>query len=248
MYSIISLLFVTASLNGLEPQAGYPANQFPQTNTAQTEKKNTSIKSVVFDFGGVLVKPDENILIAYLADFFTVDPNQIRELKVKELEWMRVNDTEFSFWENYGKQNGKSLPAQWREEYAAVKLASVKELPLIAEILEDLQKEGYALDMLSNFEPWMDPLLDRFEYRIQFNHLYLSYQTKKEKPSVDAYEAVLNDLNLEGKDIIFIDDQLKNVQAAQKLGIDAIHFISAVQLREELIKRQLLSKCTSRKA
>jgi HAD superfamily hydrolase (TIGR01509 family) len=242
IYQILSLLFTATSLHSLQFEINYLADPFSPRWTSQTETSHTPIKSVVFDFGGVLVKPDEDMLIAFLADFFDVEAYQIRELKVKELQWMRVNDTEFLFWENYGKERGKSLPLNWREEYSAVKLASVKELPLIPELLEDMQKEGHALEILSNFEPWMESLLDRFRYRDKFNHLYLSYQTKKEKPSADAYEAVLNDLNLQGKDIIFIDDQLKNVQAAQKLGIDAIHFISTVQLREELVKRKLLSR------
>lgn len=96
--------------------------------------------------------------------------------------------------------------------------------------------------MLSNFEEWMEPLLDQFGYRDNslFSHLYLSYKTQKEKPSSDAYQYVLTDLSLRGSETIFIDDQLKNIEAARKLGIDAIHFTSAELLRKDLVTRGIL--------
>lgn len=53
---------------------------------------------------------------------------------------------------------------------------------------------------------------------------------------------VLSDLDLQKNEVIFIDDQLKNIQAAQELGIDAIHFSSASDLRNELVKRNILKK------
>lgn len=53
---------------------------------------STPVKSVIFDFGGVLVKPDENALITYLASSFGVSEDEIRNLQVRELQWIRVND------------------------------------------------------------------------------------------------------------------------------------------------------------
>jgi HAD superfamily hydrolase (TIGR01509 family) len=156
---------------------------------------------------------------------------------VKELQWIRVSDAEFAFWQKYGEQVGKALPPHWREDYQAVKMAAVREEPGMSELLNELRGAGYSLAILSNFEPWMEPLLERFGYRSQFDHLYLSYQTHIEKPSAQAYQAMLDDLGLREQEILFIDDQVRNVRAAEKLGIDAIPFVSVSDLRKELVER-----------
>lgn len=204
---------------------------------------STPVKSVIFDFGGVLVKPDENVLVAYLAQFFGVSEEEIRKLEVSELQWIRVNDTEFGIWQRYAKERFNiELSDDWRKEYGTIKMRAVKELPGIRQLLEEIRRRGYTLEMLSNFEEWMEPFLDQFGYRDEslFQHLYLSYKTKKEKPSDEAYKQILTDLDLRAKETIFIDDQLKNIEAAKKLGIDAIHFSSAEQLRKELVARGIL--------
>jgi len=210
---------------------------------AATYSISTGVKSVVLDFGGVLAKPDENILIRYLANSFGVSEDEIRKLQVSELQWIRVNDTEFGIWKNYAKERFDiDLSDDWRRTYEAEKIKAVRELPGIRKLLEDIRNEGYTLEMLSNFEEWMEPLLDRFGYRDQslFSHLYLSYKTKQEKPAEEAYQYVLDDLHLQTREIIFIDDQLKNITAAQDYGIDAIHFTSAELLRKELVTRGIL--------
>jgi HAD superfamily hydrolase (TIGR01509 family) len=201
------------------------------------------VKSVIFDFGGVLAKPDENELVAYLVTAFGVSEDEIREQQVSELQWIRVNDTEFGIWKKYAKEKCNiDLTDEWRVEYAAVKMKAVKELPGIRELLVDLRNQGYSLEILSNFEEWMEPLLNRFGYKDPnlFSHLYLSYETKQEKPSREAYEQLLTDLRLQGNETLFIDDQIKNIEAAKELGIDAIHFTSAEELRQALILRGIL--------
>jgi HAD superfamily hydrolase (TIGR01509 family) len=214
-----------------------------QASIAAMYSITTPVKSIIFDFGGVLVKPDEDRLITYLANSFKVSENEIRALQVKDLQWIRVNEIEFGIWKKFAKERfNLDLSNTWRQDYEAEKIKAVKELPGIRELLNDLRNKGYTLEMLSNFEEWMEPFLDRFGYRDQnlFSHLYLSYKIKKEKPSLDAYEYVLSDLKLQGNETIFIDDQFKNIEAAQKLGIDAIHFTSAERLRKDLVTRGIL--------
>lgn len=213
---------------------------FPNTPPVACETPSPTIKSVVFDFGGVLAKPDEEAVISYLATFFGVSEEEIRDLHVQELQWIRVSDKEFEIWQKYANSLNRSLPPDWREAYQKVKMDAVRELPEIGQILKDLRSRGYSLMMLSNFEPWMDPLLDQLGYRETFDTLYLSYKTDLEKPSPEAYNQVLEDLQLAGKEVLFIDDQSKNVDAAQELEINSIHFTSAEQLRQELIARKIL--------
>lgn len=67
------------------------------------------------------------------------------------------------------------------------------------------------------------------------------YSTKMvKKPHPEFFYAHIKKHNLKPEHIIFIDDKLANVQAAQSIGIHAIHFKNASQLRKELVKNNIL--------
>ena len=54
------------------------------------------------------------------------------------------------------------------------------------------------------------------------------------KPHPDFFISHVQKHNLKPEHIIFIDDKLINVQAAQAVGMHAIHFKNAHQLRRQL--------------
>jgi 2-haloacid dehalogenase len=60
------------------------------------------------------------------------------------------------------------------------------------------------------------------------------------KPFRDIYEIILSRFNLEPEKTLFIDDNLKNILAAQELGIHCIHFQSPEQLKEKLLQENIL--------
>jgi FMN phosphatase YigB (HAD superfamily) len=62
------------------------------------------------------------------------------------------------------------------------------------------------------------------------------------KPHQEFFYAHLNKHNLQPEQIIFIDDKLNNVIAAQSIGINAIHFKNAQQLRNQLIAWNIIEK------
>jgi 2-haloacid dehalogenase len=58
------------------------------------------------------------------------------------------------------------------------------------------------------------------------------------KPQPEIFELILNRYNIDRTKAIFIDDNPRNVNASNAVGLPAIHFQSSEQLAEEL--RQLL--------
>lgn len=59
------------------------------------------------------------------------------------------------------------------------------------------------------------------------------------KPEKEAYLRVIDELKVAPSDIIFVDDRLVNVRSSIECGIDGIHFINAIDLREQLRMRGL---------
>jgi 2-haloacid dehalogenase len=60
------------------------------------------------------------------------------------------------------------------------------------------------------------------------------------KPDQAFYKILLDRYHLHADESLFIDDNLRNVKAAEALGITSIHFQSPGQLREQLKEFQLL--------
>ena len=89
------------------------------------------------------------------------------------------------------------------------------------EIINELKNKGYKVGLLSNLR-----LMDYKRYeeqikKINFDYLFLSYEIKCIKPSRDIYLQVIDALNCEAENIIFFDDNQKNVNGAKQLGINA---------------------------
>jgi FMN phosphatase YigB (HAD superfamily) len=56
-----------------------------------------------------------------------------------------------------------------------------------------------------------------------------------EKPDPEIYSAVLNDLNCEADEAIFIDDKEENVNSAREMSINSILYKNFRQLKKDLI-------------
>ena len=89
------------------------------------------------------------------------------------------------------------------------------------EIINELKNKGYKVGLLSKLR-----LMDYKRYeeqikKINFDYLFLSYEIKCIKPSSDIYLQVIDALDCEADNIIFFDDNQKNVNGAKQLGINA---------------------------
>jgi FMN phosphatase YigB (HAD superfamily) len=65
-------------------------------------------------------------------------------------------------------------------------------------------------------------------------------ETIIKKPHPDFFYAHVDKHNLKPEQIIFIDDKLANVHAAQSVGMHAIHFKNAKQLRKQLVEWNII--------
>jgi 2-haloacid dehalogenase len=106
-------------------------------------------------------------------------------------------------------------------------------------ILESLHKQGYRLYAITNwtadiFLPYIREDQQYKPFLDLFIDIVISGVEKVCKPDPKIYQILLDRNGLDPKNCIFIDDTLKNVIAARKLGITAIYFESPEQLRREL--------------
>lgn len=99
------------------------------------------------------------------------------------------------------------------------------------EIIYRLKSKGYQVGLLSNLR-----LMDYKRYekelkKLNFDYEFLSYKMKCIKPCKEIYLQVIDELNCKPDNIIFFDDNKKNVDGAKLTGI------SAYQTTDKSIKK-----------
>jgi len=68
----------------------------------------------------------------------------------------------------------------------------------------------------------------------------VSGEEKTRKPFPEFYQRLLNRYNVNPAQALFIDDNFRNVKAAETLGITSIHFESPAKLLTDLKSMDLL--------
>ena len=88
-------------------------------------------------------------------------------------------------------------------------------------IISELQLKGIEVCLLSNALP---NLFDTAQGLVTDDKIFVSYKLSLLKPDVEIYRKVLKSLKAKPEEVIFIDDKLKNVEAAKSIGINGIVF------------------------
>jgi 2-haloacid dehalogenase len=105
-------------------------------------------------------------------------------------------------------------------------------------LLSSIKSSGlFRLYALTNWSAETFPLAQqRFEFLSWFDGILVSGEEKTRKPFDDFYLKLLDKYNIDPAGSIFIDDNLRNVEAAKKIGIPSIHFKNTDALLQELVK------------
>ena len=103
------------------------------------------------------------------------------------------------------------------------------------------EKDQYKFYALTNWSAELFPIaLERYDFLHWFDGRVVSGEEKMRKPFPEFYQLLLDRYELDAAETLFIDDNLRNIKAAEKLGIPSIHFKSADELRKELESRKII--------
>jgi 2-haloacid dehalogenase len=198
--------------------------------------------TVVFDLGGVLVDWDPRHLYRKL---FPDDAAGMERFlaEVCTSEWNLQQDAGRSWAEAVTLLKGKhpdqatlidAFHQRWPEMLAGPIEGTVA-------ILRELRDIGTPLYALTNWSHETFPIaLKRFEFLDWFRGIVVSGQEKLVKPDPRIYQLLMERHGLQPEDIAYVDDNLRNAEAATALGMHGIHFIGPTALRKELTLLGLL--------
>ena len=116
-------------------------------------------------------------------------------------------------------------------------------LPGMRELCTELQGAGVPMAAMSNYPaPWAPLIEDAVNLSQLVPWAFVSGEVGLRKPSPEAYTAALEAVGRRADQVIFVDDNPANVDAARALGIEAIRFESAAALRPELQRAGVLPR------
>ena len=196
--------------------------------------------AVIFDVGKVLYDwsprflyakflghliPDDEALDAFLRDVVTT-------------EWHFQHDAGRPFAETSEELVARfpqhaELIGQWGPRFGETIPGPIPGMPAL---VAELDAAGVALYAITNFsgEFWKPFRAREAALFDRFRDIVVSGDEQLMKPAPALYRLALERFGLAAEDVVFVDDNAANVEAAAQLGIHAILFRDPASLRTEL--------------
>ncbi len=195
------------------------------------------IDTFIFDLGGVLI--DWNPEYVFLDEF-----NGDRE----KMQWFFDNVCTSDWNENQdaGYPMAKATEervALFPEYESLIRMFYGRWVEMLGDAISGtvdilkkiIDSKQYKVVALTNWSSETFPIaLERFEFLQWFEGIVVSGDEKTRKPFDDIYNLTLERYDITAKNSIFIDDNARNISAANNLAINGIQFKNPEQLIEDL--------------
>lgn len=188
-----------------------------------------SIKAVVFDFGGVLIDWSPQYLYRELIP--NEDERKWFLTHVCSMDWVIRQDGGQPI-----KEGTEELVAKFPEHEALIRAFYERWHEMVAGVLEDgvatVEKLAAANVPLFGLTNWSDETFpyawERYPVLRRFKDIVVSGRVKMVKPDPAIFAEMLSRIHAQMPDVqphelVFIDDNLTNIEAATRLGWHAVH-------------------------
>jgi 2-haloacid dehalogenase len=202
----------------------------------------SSINTIIFDLGGVLI--DWNPKYLYRKIFNTEQEVEWFLNNICTSEWNDQQDAGRSF-EDATKELIAKHPdwepaiSAWYGRWQETIKGPIEETVKILSSIKDSQR--FRLYALTNWSsetfPWA---YNTFTFLHWFHGIVVSGNENTRKPFPEFYQILFDRYNVDPLNSLFIDDNIKNIQGAQAVGLQTIHFQSPEQVKAELIGKGIL--------
>ena len=195
-----------------------------------------TIKTIIFDLGGVLIDwnpeyvfnkliPDEQKRAFFFQNVCTHEWNVEHDAGRPIAEGTALKIAEFPEWET----EIRAYYGRWTEMLGGALNDTVD---LLKELIDHPE---YRVLALTNWSAETFPIaLGIFDFLHWFEGIVVSGNERTRKPFPKIYDTLLERYDVSASEAVFIDDSLTNVKGAEAVGIRGIHFQSAGQLRSAL--------------
>ncbi len=211
---------------------------------------NSKIKAIIFDIGGVLRLPknqDNQSIHIFNSSKEVIRLSKLVDIKNKKKlqKILRIYDKS-----SKGKISKKETLQLFSEElnksesiiekifYNLYKKEGIQNKILI-QFAKNSKKNGYKLGIIT--DQWhLSKKASVYDYNYSFfNTVIVSCDDKAKKPSDKPYLLAIKKLKVKANESLFIDDRMRNLRPARKLGMKVILFKNNKQFFEDIKKFNL---------
>ncbi|HBE67883.1 MAG TPA: HAD family hydrolase [Planctomycetaceae bacterium] len=196
------------------------------------------IDTIVFDLGGVLVdwNPDyvfDKVFAGqperkehFFTNICTGDWNEMQDAGRPLAEATETLVAEHPEWES----EIRTFYGRWSDMLGGP-------IDEVVEILKMLKADGWPLYALTNWSAETFPIAkERYDFLGWFDGIAVSGEENTRKPFREFFQILFDRYSIEPTRAVFIDDNLRNVAAAEEYGMHAIAFTTAAALKDSLRK------------
>lgn len=200
------------------------------------------IKNIIFDIGNVILNFD----LSYVIPAFTKNKEEqdfILHNIINSPEWLGngLIDTGYISKEDAisivqdrtNHTNDELISQFWNHynEYSSINKEAI-------DLIKSLKENDYNIYLLSNINPYTYNSIKPSGLFDMVDGYVLSYKVHKIKPYIGIYNELIEKYNLHPSECLFIDDNPKNIETANKLGflgksVKPDNFESVVDLLNE---------------
>jgi 2-haloacid dehalogenase len=200
------------------------------------------ISTIIFDLGGVLIDwnpeylyrklfADEAAMKSFLSTVCTPDWNEEQDAGRSLQEGTALLVNQFPEHE----EHIRAFYGRWEEMLGGAMTSTVE---LFRQLKDSRRYKIYALTNWS--AETFTIALQQYEFLSWFDGIVVSGIEKMRKPDAAFYRLLLTRYQVNPHQALFIDDNYRNIVAAQQLGIQALQFTGADDLQKQLYMLQLL--------
>lgn len=194
----------------------------------------STIRAVLFDFGGVLAEEGFSNGLQALAKEQNLAVEDITAegmQAVYDTGYVLGKGSESDFWSLLRERTG--LHGNDRD-LAARMFDGFVMRPWMLELIAHLKAQGYVTAILSDQTDWLDKLDAKYHFYKYFDRIYNSYYLGKGKRDPSQFSDVAADLGLQPSVILFVDDSAMNTANAVAAGMQAIVYVDQASFIEAL--------------
>lgn len=193
-----------------------------------------TIRAVLFDLGGVILRTEYQAPRQHLAERFGLDYEDIEKIVFGGGSASRASlgeITEEEHWRNVMKI--LKLPAgdyeRVRDEFFAGDVIDHEILNFLRSI-----KPKYKTGLISNAWSGLRDYIVREKFDDAFHHMVISAEVGVAKPDARIFHIALEQLQVKAKEAVFVDDVLENIETCEKVGMKGVHFTDPASAIEQV--------------
>ena len=195
-----------------------------------------TITLVSFDLGNVLCNVDEIPASKQLAELCDKRWEDVYEIVFGPDQKQKFERGVITFYEHAVRALaalGIDMPLdEFTQIYDSVLIPSESMFPLVARIAEN-----HRIALVSTTsEPHWKSAAKFLPFSSKLDPVIVSYEVSSMKPESEFYDSLLTKSNVQREEILFIDDLVVNVEAAQDSGMIGHQFISQIVLEKTLVE------------